>query len=112
MPTEKAVITGSYNNINKTTPTMLMLKNPIICAASSLALAAALQSASARTYDNFANGNNWTLDNNGGSAVVETNALVLTAPAGVLSNPTAKLNLEQVLTDSRQSILVENHIGV
>lgn len=91
---------------------MLMLKNTIVCAVSSLALAAALQSASARTYDNFANGDNWTLDDNGGSAVVESNTLVLTAPAGVLSNPTATLNLEQVLTDSRQSILVENHTGV
>lgn len=89
-----------------------MLKNTITCAVSALALAMLSQTAGARLYDTFANGDNWILYNNSGSAVIETNALVLTSPAGVLSSPTATLNSEQTLTDSRQSILVRAHTGV
>jgi hypothetical protein len=71
-----------------------------------------LQIASARLYDNFSTITNWTLSGNGGSAAIQTNVLTLTSPNGALSTPTAKLKSEQVLTGSRQSILVEAHTGL
>ncbi|HXB58843.1 MAG TPA: hypothetical protein VNU95_04740 [Candidatus Acidoferrales bacterium] len=75
-------------------------------------LAVSVTTATARLYDDFANGDNWILSNDSGTAVIETNVLLLTSPSGVLSTPTATCNSEQSLTDSRQSILVESHTGV
>ncbi len=76
-----------------------------------LALGAMSQSAMARLYDNFNSSVNWTLAGNGGSAVIGSSVLTLTSPANALSDPTATLISGQVLTGSRQSILVRSHTG-
>jgi hypothetical protein len=76
-------------------------------------LAMAVTTADAKLYDDFPTGDaDWILSTNGGTAVIKTNVLLLTSPSGVLSTPTATLNSEQSLNDTRQSILVESHTGV
>jgi hypothetical protein len=77
-----------------------------------LALALTTQVAPGRLYDNFNSGANWTLSDNGGTAVIASSELTLTSPAGVLSTPTATLNAAQAVTGTRQSILVRSHTGV
>lgn len=76
-----------------------------------LTFTAVLQTASARLYDNFNTSANWTLSNNGGTAVITSSELTLTSPANTISTPTATLTSDQSLTDSRQSILVRAHTG-
>jgi hypothetical protein len=89
-----------------------MHKNTISCIIAGL-FAVSVTTATAKLYDNFPTGDaNWILSTNGGSAVIETNVLLLTSPSGVLSTPTATLNSEQSLHNTRQSILVESHVGV
>src|SRR5690242_4670360 len=79
--------------------------------ATSLGLALMSQTAGARLYDRFDSGANWTLAANGGTATIGSSVLTLTAPAGVLSTPTATLISAQNLTGSRQSILTRSHTG-
>lgn len=88
-----------------------MHKNSIACIIAGF-LAVSAATATARFYDDFANDDNWILSDDSGSAVIETNVLLLTSPSGILSTPTATCNSEQSLTDSRQSILVRSHTGV
>src|SRR5579859_5726603 len=76
-----------------------------------LTFTAVLQTASARLYDNFNTSANWTLSNNGGTAVIASSELTLTSPANTISTPAATLTSDQSLTDSRQSILVRAHTG-
>jgi hypothetical protein len=84
-------------------------KNITYVIAGLLVLAATLQTATARLYDNFSTNTNWTLSDNEGSATIETNVLTLYSPNSLLSSPTATLIPAQKLTGSRQSILVEAH---
>jgi hypothetical protein len=77
-----------------------------------LALSFAMQSASARLYDNFNSSSNWTLVANGGTSVISSSVLTLTSPSGKTSYPTATLKSSQALSNSRQSILVRSHTGV
>jgi hypothetical protein len=76
-----------------------------------LGLSALLQTAGARLYDSFDTSTNWSLADNGGTAVIGSSVLTLNAPASALSNPTAALKSSQALSGSRQSILVRSHTG-
>lgn len=90
-----------------------MLKNIFFCVVAGFFVQVFIsQTASARLYDNFSTNTNWTLSSNGGSASIQTNVLTLFSPNSMVSDPTATLKSEQVLTDSRQSILVEAHTGL
>jgi hypothetical protein len=82
-----------------------------VLAAVSLGLALMAQTAGARLYDRFDSGVNWTLAQGGGTAVIGSSELTLTAPSGLNSTPTATLNSAQTLTGTRQSILVRSHTG-
>ncbi len=77
-----------------------------------LAVGVMLQSANAKLYDSFNSGSNWTLANNGGTASIANSVLTLTAPASALSTPTATLKTAQVVSGTRNSILVRSHTGV
>lgn len=98
-----------------TSARLVRLASPPACTRvlAALCLGAALlaETATARLYDNFDSGANWSLAQNSGTAVIGSSELTLTAPSGVNSTPTATLNAAQTLTGTRQSILVRSHTG-